>query len=136
MKTSRWLRTRLGAPDEVNSAFAGPPSLRLERRKELLVNLREEIGSHGFELAEVRTKRRVLAQGISATLARLERDEDRADRRAHWWTKIVVWRSSDGARVIVYRDHPDRSDFSLYGWGPASAPYFDAIDDLLTEGQP
>lgn len=135
MKSPRWMRRWLEAPDQIDSIWVGPPELRLERRAALLALVRDEIAARGFALEEVRSKGRLRAEGVEA-LNVVQHDEESADLREHWWTKNLVWRSPDGPSCLVYSPDPDGHDLWFAGWGPAALPCLRLVDELLiSEGR-
>jgi hypothetical protein len=132
----------LADDDLVAEIWAGPPTLSLDNRAELLRGIRATLSSEGFEIVSVfrfglfQRARRDQLSGLEGVRA-LEVDEQGADTKQHWWLHEVVWGRPDTSIQVYARSDPDGNDLWLVGWGDQSVHRtMHELEALLLEHAP
>jgi hypothetical protein len=132
----RRLRRRLSAPDDVLVVFAGPPTLSLDRRTDLLRACRMVLTGAGYAVEVLGGWRNgVQATGEEAE-AILDRDERMAEAGKHWWLHNFHWSADGRGAHVVSRWDPDGMDLLFCGWGNEVESVLTGLERILEAHHP
>ena len=132
----RKLRRRLSAPDDVLMVCAGPPTLSLDHRTDLLHACRMVLAEGGYTVEALGGWRtRVQAKGEEAE-AVMDRDERMAEAGKYWWLHNLHWSAAERGAHVVSRWDPDGNDLLFCGRGNGVETVLTGLERILKAHHP